>query len=457
MAAFSFYLLLATTLAVFLRGFARRIGYIEFPTLFAAVYLGWVLPQLWDILQHLRTWETDAFILLNLFATLCIVATAAGWRLGVRRPVRPTPPPRTEVTTLVALVLTLVAWGMSFAIGFVDRNTEGTVNWSGPATILLFLASVGVMSLFLSLVLALRRPTPLTLAFVNLALYVAPVLIYFRRAGMAELFLCGVLALWFGRRIALPRVLFLAAIPAGMMVVFAAVALRRIGGEGLASLTDLAAIDFWASTPFGAQASGIDASPELRNALHLARLAHERGEMGLGALSWNSFAFQWIPGQIIGRDLKASLMFDLGIASSFSQAFGYAVSLGTTNTGLGEGFYEFGLLGCVPFGLYAFVLGRWWASAGRGDLGRAVLYAAGLTPAMHSITHYLVYFPTHMLLYWSAYGATLAAAELAIGRHLRARQRPARPRRGGPAPAASSARRTSSQRSTRTPLAKFMR
>lgn len=423
METLAFLLLTGTALGVFLTTLARRGGYLELPFLFSAVYLGWVIAQLYQVRRFTRDEALESLISLHMMSWLCLVAVVAGWRAGCRagrQPLRETPMLRGDIAVPLTTAMTVIAWGCTLALGFVDTNTRGTVNWSGPATIIAFVGSVGVLSLFLSSMMVFTRQTPVTLALfaANVLLYLTPVLIHFRRAGTVELMTCLALALWLARRWVAPRWAVAAAIPAGMMFVFAVGALRGLSATGgVPTLAELSTVDFWGATPFGA--GDASTSSEMRNALAFVRLANEFGWFTFGAESWNTFVFQWVPGQIVGHEIKAALMFDTALGERVQVAMAHTMGVGVTYTGLGQAYLDFWYFGCVPFFLMAWIMGRWWVQANRGSLQAATLYAAGLSPALHAVTHYTVYFFNNMLLLWLAtvlvaWGLRLMAADRSV-------------------------------------------
>ena len=119
----------------------------------------------------------------------------------------------------------------------------------------------------------------------------------------------------------------------------------------------------------------------------------------LGADSWNRFVFQWLPGQLVGRDLKSALMLDVDFVNQALYNSGAVQRLGATNSAFGDAYMEFGFLGCIFFYLTAFLVGTWWEKARRGDTRSRIYYASGVAPATLMLTAYPSYFFNFTLLY----------------------------------------------------------
>lgn len=409
MADFVFWCVIAACGLAAILGLRKRSGYLEFPTLVAAVFLGWVVPQLWQVRQAVGLVELEYFVILNLFTLACFLSIHLGWNWGVNVARRELPSFRFRIPSYKALVrigvvMSTVAWVMQIGMGMRSPEELNMTQWSGPLTIMYFLFNVKVISLFLSMYLAMRYKSTASyvLLAANVALYIPLILIYFRRRAMVEMFTCFTLAVWFARRMIIPRAIIICGIPIAALVIFGVGALRDIASETgewtMPSLGEVMAIDFWSLTPFATD----HATPELTNALYLVRLADQWDFHTYGAGSWNRLIFQYIPAQVVGPDLKNWLMFDLGVAEHLYNQFYYEGRTGATSTAMGDAYLEFGFLGVVFFVGTAYIMGRWWVRANRGDVWAATLYACGLAPALIMPTAYAFYFFNVMILYGGA-------------------------------------------------------
>ncbi|MER9242379.1 hypothetical protein [Mesorhizobium sp. M0633] len=404
-------------LAVIL-GLRKPSGYLEFPTLVAAVFLGWVVPQLWQVRQGVTFVESEYFVTLNLFTLACFLSIHLGWNWGVGVARRGSPSfqlraPSYKGLLRIGFAISAVAWAMQIGMGMRPLDELNMTQWSGPLTIMYFVFNVKVIALFLSIYLAIkyRSTASYVLLASAVALYIPLILIYFRRRAMVEMFTCLVLALWFARRVIVPRIFIVFGMPVGALVIFGVGALRSIASETgewkMPTLAQIRAIDFWSLTPFATE----HATPELTNALYLVRLADQWSFHTFGAGSWNRIIFQYVPAQLVGADLKNWLMFDLGVAERLYNQLYYAGSTGATSTAMGDAYLEFGFFGVIFFVAMAYVMGRWWARASRGDVWAATFYASGLAPALIMPTAYAFYFFNVMILY----GGVICGARYFLG------------------------------------------
>ncbi|TIL62938.1 MAG: oligosaccharide repeat unit polymerase [Mesorhizobium sp.] len=414
--AVSFLILLVTTCGILIGAFIQPHGYLKLPPLCAAVYGGWLLPQLWQLRGQLGNLDATYLAILNLFFAACLFSVHIGWHWGVRAeayqlariPVRVFASQR-DISRVTGLV-TLVAWSMWIAMGMRSLDERNETMWSGPLTIMYFFLNLKMLSMFLSTYLLLRFKSRVAvlLFLANAALYFPLVLVYFRRRAMLELFIALSLAFWFARRAVLPRVGVLLGMPVGTIVVFAVGALRGLArGDGtlewrMPSFADISAIDFWSLTPFVSDQQ----SPEVTNAFYLVRLSSELGYHTFGASSWNRLVFQWVPAQIVGADLKNALMIDADVGGALVNTFNYSGRTGSTSTAMAQAYVEFGPFGIVFFVATAYVLARWWVRANRGSVWAMTLYACALPLAVIMPTSYPIVVLNFMLLYGGALWVT---------------------------------------------------
>jgi oligosaccharide repeat unit polymerase len=425
MESLAFFVLVATSGLILVAGFMRPNGYMQLPCLTAAVFLGWVVPQLWGLRSSHPDIYDSYLATLHIFCLACLLATVWGWRAGVksaRKAVAPRQSVSDSTLVKICIALTAVAVLMSAAIGSSALEERASATWSGPLTIMYFFSNLKVISLFLSIYLTLkmRRPTVWVLLAVNLFLYAPVVFLAFRRRGMLELFTCVILAFWFARRTIFPRVLIVAAMPIGILIVFAVGELRQLslgedGSRTWVAVSDLAKVNYLETTPFTNNLQ----TPELNNALNIVRFSGEYGVHTFGATSWNRIVFQWVPGQIVGAGTKQALMLNTNVPEHIAEIYNEDVRLGSTPTAMGEAYLEFWFFGAIFFYATAFMMGRWWRQSHQGDQIAMMLYASGLAVAVLMPTAYAIYFFNTILLYG---GAILGSAHV-LAVHRRASRR----------------------------------
>lgn len=393
-------------------------GYMSLPTLFSMVILLWVLPQL-SAIRTVYPHLSQALVTVYLMTILSMLGTALGWRLGIGWGTRglrgELPEPNRKVLLGTAIILTAIAGVTALLIEAQGGDIHGMQ--TGIVTILLFFNNLKIVALFLSLYLALRyrSRTSIVLVAVNLLIYMPLILLYFRRRAIIELAVCLVLSFWFARRSLMPRAIVLAALPLGFVMMFAVRALRTLALDGrnwrFLSLSDLRSVDFRALNPL----QDVTLAREMLNAVYFAQLVDQYGVHTWGINTWNRLVFQWVPAQIVGAEIKFGLMFEDSTGGDLAVYFSYVQPTGSTETGIANAYIEFSYFGALFFVAIAYVMGRWWARAHRGDPWAMCFFVGGLAAALISVTHYAFYFFNAMLLYFVMVQASRVSLSALLG------------------------------------------
>lgn len=382
-------------------GLTRRAGYLEFPFLVSAMYALWYLPQAGALLYD-TTLPDGALARLLFISALCIVMVLLGWRYGrrgmpgkymhldfpVSRLIWPT-----AIITALALAMRLLIWAQ-------PDQVRAAGQWTGPITIIAFFASVGVVSLVLSMAIMLRQRTWATILLLsgNLALYAPQVLIYFRRAEIFELFFAIALSLFFVRGRSISRLTIVAALGIGLLVINGVGHLRNLGGgyklseagrieTRIPTLQEIVQID-WLS------AVSMEKSrhrSEARNAVMYLEAVYSGYNFTLGAGLWNKLVQSYVPGQLIGFENKRSLMIGVSAVELALAELGHETHTGTTSTGFVDPFQDFWIYGAFIFYICSYMLSRLFTRSCQGDFRGFVLYGCLITLGLHSITHFGYY------------------------------------------------------------------
>jgi hypothetical protein len=105
--------------------------------------------------------------------------------------------------------------------------------------------------------------------------------------------------------------------------------------------------------------------------------------------------FRYVPAQIFGTDFKESLMLRRsgeGQEREFA-TMDYTNPVGSTVTGMGDSFQQFGYWGCLFFaGLAVFFRSLWQTALQPGALFAQLLYMQACTSAMRAVTHWTLDF-----------------------------------------------------------------
>ena len=378
-------------------------GYLTYPLLVGVFYLAWMAPQLLSVMADPLVpagglWSLCLMVLLSLLAVL------AGWSLGCKQAMhglnrggRAIPPrPSDQALVWPAAALTAVAIGARVMLAGMRLDPELTSQWSGPIVIVVTIAGIRIIPLFLSLVLVLRRRTPLTIALAatNLALSGSFAFIDIGRSETIDLALVSFLALWFARRIRIGLPLLAAGGVAVGIFVFTVGEFRSAAADNYEMTGERVSIFnpvIWKSIDFEeASARAAEGAPDVRNAVYLMNYRQADGGYTFGARFWDDLVFRWVPAQIVGRQTKAALMFEKdqqAVYETIRNQYNYQRIGGTTSTGFGIAYSEFWFFGALLFGVYAWFAGRWWTLGSHGDLWAQVMYAATLGSGLVAFTH----------------------------------------------------------------------
>lgn len=388
---------------IFTLGLLKRGGYLEAPFLFAAIYIGWVIPQLWSVLKNGEPYP-GSINALTAMASLCFVGILIGWRIGTRQRFKNSNLLVRQLSEgqafFATIGLSLIALPCALALRIlIGEATEDGLP-SGIYTIAHTFANLKFVSFTLSLIFFLRRKDTISLILVlsHLTIYVPVIFVDFRRRGILEFAFAILFALWVVYRFNVPRAALLGGLVAVSLFTFAVAELRNLSRElGRApTLEEIANVNYLALSPL----EDAEASPEIRNAAALVYRTQETQQFSFGAEIWDRFVFRFVPAQLIGADAKRSLFIGDGPERLLSE-YGYVVPRGTTVTGIADSFYNFWYFGAVWFALIGFVLGRYWRRARSTPLSwDKAFYAAAIIPALHSIPMYSSYILDHYLFYF---------------------------------------------------------
>lgn len=370
----------------------RRDRMIQFPFFAAAVFLGWIFPQLMGVTSNtfLPAGGLEKTILM---AVLCLGATWWGYEVN-RRPARLFDWNFNHGRLLVASAVMMVLGAFFFyQISLIGAEVTAATGgqWTGIITIYVFFAKLLTFGMALAVILYLRKPNPyaLTLVLFGLAFYLERILIRGRRAAMVELGMMIFLALWFNRRNLPPRWLMLSSVCAGALFINSIGDFRSVmmgddrftaSGVGVGEVLE---IDYFGNLQ--RIASGESGTHNIVNAVMNIAAVDRTFHFDYGLSHWNAFVSSYVPGQWVGYDVKQAMMIDL--PNQAGQIFDHRPHTGSTHTGLSDSFLSFWYFGAVKFLLIGLILSRWYRAAMQGQLAGQLVVILTITPALHAITH----------------------------------------------------------------------
>ena len=362
----------------------------EYPYFMAAAFAAFILPQAYSLVQFpygTRPGAVDAVLLMSLLSVLACI-------FGYRAPANRWILKKMQVTVDDRK---LFRWGVFFVLcGFffmalISQMTEeerGGSQWTGRATIYLFFSSLSYPGLAICLRQAIKDRRDTTAWFWTIAGSAIPLVscvFYARREPMALLATTIAMTVYFQNRYVVPRAAVATALVAAMIAIPATSQIRaKLGTRGISGISD---VDFIGNFENFISGSSI---LELRNAAMIMEATNLTGNFGLGRGYWDQLMFRFVPAQIIGRENKESLMFRTAKQRDKEEqaVLGYQRQTGTTTTGIGDSYREFGYLGALVFAAMAVVFkSLWQASLQANSVFAQLLYIQTVISAMHSVTH----------------------------------------------------------------------
>jgi hypothetical protein len=361
----------------------------QYPFFMGSMFISFILPQAFALINNPGPVNQEAMERVLLMSCLCSAACWIGYKIKPHKIWLTKLNIEIDERKLFRAGVALACQGYLF--NFLLANTtiqRAKINgsWTGPATIYLFLSQVIYIAFTIFLLQSLKRPKFINIFFAMICVWplIAPILIGRRQPTMTFIIIVGC-SLWLVRRYVPPRWLVSSAIVT-LAFVIPLFALIRGGFWNLIFTGNWQEILLTAQKAFDLQQKGDIL--ELRNAALLMDATEKTNMYGLGTVFWDSIIFQYIPGQIVGYDLKESLQFHLLDFNLLQDLYGYKIPIGTTTTGVGDSFMEFGYFGCLTFGLISYIFKHLWISSvyQNSHLSR-ILYMGLVSPAMVGLTH----------------------------------------------------------------------
>lgn len=398
-------ILAALCIAMMIDGMRAAGRPYEFPFLAGATCFGFILPQLPGLAQD-RFLPEGAFVKAMVVTISCIAMCWIGWRRNTE-PVRSVGWHFDERRLLrLALVLSLCGAYFYFKLSHLPAEVRLNTMASGYPVAYLFFAKMLGYGFAVAMICYMRRPTKLALAvsLFDAAFYLDRAIIAGKRGELAEFLFIILLAAWFHRRVALPRVLAMS------LVLVATVGMNSVGDYRTVTKvrdkiqwSDLAEIDVAANFKSLLESGG----PEMHNAILRVHYADRAQVFDFGVFHWNTIVFNFVPAQLLGNRFKDSLMIP------FQEMYDrdYDPMLGSTETGMADAFGSFWYFGAIKFLIIALVLSALYRAGMAGNTTAQLVYIFTLAPAMQIITHH-----TQWVLSAWMYMAILLLPGLALAR-----------------------------------------
>lgn len=381
-----------------LRGLRRPGGIYEYPFLAAAVFSGFVLPQLigLSIGGHI---PGEGVLKTSIMTALCLLMIYLGSTVRVN--------PMHSMNWLfdknrllfVSVFLSLFGAFFFFQISRLPAEVVSTGRWSGAVVMYWFFGSALKYGFALAVLIFTATSSRFALGVIlfDTVFYLDRIIVGARRGDAVEFVLVILLLFWFQRRRSIPRVFAIIGIILATLFLYGTGEYRvsmASGDEGVVETIE--SIEFVDNFRTIVTQGGA----ELRNAAYQIEAIDRAMEFDYGAFHWNKLVFNYIPAQILGSGFKESLY--IPVRDLALLIYGYRGMGGSTDTGMTDSFHSFWYFGAVKFFLIAFILHKLYVSAMAGHSIAQLLYALMIVNGLHAITHNTHWFISpwvHMMIF----------------------------------------------------------
>ncbi len=383
-------LFLIICVGILIWGVIRIERIYQYPFFMINIFISFLMPQVYALINNPGVVTHEALERVLLYLCLCAGACWIGYQIKPNRKWLAKLNIVIDERKLTTAGIALMIQGHFFYF-ILSRTTPDIAangNWTGPATIYLFLAQVVNIAFGIFILQTLKRLSILNITCAILSgLPIYQEIMNGRRQPTMTFVIIIGLSLWMARRYIPPRWLVVTALLSTTFII-PVVGQLRSGFWELVFSGNWQAVQLATQQAFAAQLSGLVL--ELRNAALLADVVERTGLYGFGTGYWDNLVFQYVPGQIVGFDFKKSLQFNLTekYIESLMTFYSYTIPNGTTYTGIGDSFTQFGYFGCVIFGFLAYIFKNIWVSAVnfKSTISR-LIYIGIVSPAMIAVTH----------------------------------------------------------------------
>ena len=377
-------------------GFIRIERIYQYPFFMGAIFLSFLVPQAFALVENPGQLDQESLERVLLMSSLCAGACWVGYQ--GKPNVKWLTKFQVDINTKKLFRAAIALMVIGYVCYFLRANSTTEITsggaMSGAGTIYTFLGQTIYIAFSIFILETLKKPSIKNIIFTLCAAWIPiqRILIGRRQTTMVLVIMIGV-SFWFIRRYIPPRWLVITSIFL-MMILIPAI------GKMRGSFWDTLFSGQWqqilstSQRALDTQQKG--AILELRNAAFLIDATVHLNLYGLGAGWWDAIIQTLIPGQILGFGFKQSLQFNLlsnpnnpTLGNSILyDLYGYSWHPGTTPTGIGDSFVEFGYFGCLIFALIGYLFKNLWVSACyQKSIMSSLLYMGLISSAMIGLTH----------------------------------------------------------------------
>lgn len=358
----------------------------QFPFVMSGIFVAFIVPQALSLYVTSALPTRQALERVLLMSALCLLMCLLSNNLPVSSKFVQSLEMNFHPSKLFygGVILSIVGFVASIAA----LSTPGTANSLGQATgirtifsTFTYLSIPGLAILFL---LYLRRPSTSALIAVLFAVYVPlqRIILFGRRETTAAFLLTIGLALYFRKRLVVPRIVAICMVIVALLSIPAIGQYRAVSASG--NWNQLLNIN-----PVETLQNMIENATNLDlqlGAMHMEATV-KTGQYGYGTGYWNELVFRFVPAQFLGKAFKEGLMIRLQ-DYSLPKLFKYFPNPGSVITGVGDSFMEFDYFGCLVFLLLGWLFKHLWvASVKLNSLVSQIVYISCLPGVLKAVTH----------------------------------------------------------------------
>ena len=353
----------------------------------------WLLPQAYPLRNDPFSWYYDlsfTYGYVIVCITLLAVGSWAGRRLAERSlanrmvaaPAASSEQYDPRRLAIAALVMTAIG-GVAFALMARAAQDFGVQEqWSGVITLYHLLSQFMIFGGTLGILVYMHYKDKwgLVAFFAMIVVAVPIVLIFVRRAVLFQIGTATLGAFMLNREFRLPRLPVAIVLAISMLILNGAGPIRQHifyeGGTIVSAFTE--GVIF--REAFSDQKYFFSA--ELKSAASDIELARATNTFKPFVMLWNIGVSQYVPGFIIGDELKSSFLIPDDNRSVYQSYF----AEGATRTGFGESFTGYAYFGPFIYMIIGLLFGRLWALTARKDIRAQHVYLVFLLYSLLTIT-----------------------------------------------------------------------
>jgi len=382
-------MLVAVPLAITIK---KPVRIFEYPFFMAFAFAAFIVPQAFALIRFPGVVEQSSVTAVLLMSCFCMAACFLGYLFApsalmlnwTSRPI--------DMQRLfrVGIVFIALAYAMGNTLSTTEVQYSETGGMTGIATIILFFGQLGYPGFAIALFCALRRPNLTHIAASLIGLY--PLLrdvVIGRRENTAILVLTIVMAFFYERRTQPSRLMIILTLVFSMLAIPATTEYREhAGNNDWDSVRNMDLVENFR------QFVSEETTLELRNGAAIIESTQQTGHYEIGKAYWNHLVFRFIPAQLVGKELKQALTFTTwDLAANEGTETGIRFPRGSTMTGMGDSYLQFGYLGCLFFAFMGVLFkGMWQASLFPDALFARLMYVMSFTSGMRAVTHWTLDF-----------------------------------------------------------------